>query len=89
MELGGRVEYSEEDTKEGDKDLYHLVRQSDRAGQDMQQIRVIKLRDGIILTSEESVQRRWSEYSEELTNVENEKERRVDELETGTGSWKD
>ncbi|KAK3575597.1 hypothetical protein QTP86_031143, partial [Hemibagrus guttatus] len=35
-------------------------------------------RDGRVLTSEESVQRRWKEYFEELMNEENEREKRVE-----------
>ncbi|KAK3539566.1 hypothetical protein QTP70_010279 [Hemibagrus guttatus] len=33
-----------------------------------------------VLTSEESVQRRWKEYFEELMNAENEREKRVEEV---------
>ncbi|KAK3514261.1 hypothetical protein QTP70_012099 [Hemibagrus guttatus] len=65
------------DTREGEKDLYRLSRQRDRDGKDVQQVRVIKDRDGRVLTSEESVQRRWKEYFEELMNEENEREKRV------------
>lgn len=35
-------------------------------------------RDHNVLTNEESVLRKWKEYSEELMNDENEKERRMD-----------
>ncbi|KAK3506004.1 hypothetical protein QTP70_018512, partial [Hemibagrus guttatus] len=66
------------DTREGEKDLYRLARQRDRDGKDVQQVRVIKDRDGRVLTSEESVQRRWKEYFEELMNEENEREKRVE-----------
>ncbi|KAK3532647.1 hypothetical protein QTP86_027463, partial [Hemibagrus guttatus] len=66
------------DTREGEKDLYRLAGQRDRDGKDVQQVRVIKDRDGRVLTSEESVQRRWKEYFEELMNEENEREKRVD-----------
>ncbi|KAK3524337.1 hypothetical protein QTP70_027959 [Hemibagrus guttatus] len=52
--------------------------QRDRDGKDVQQVRVIKDRDGRVLTSEESVQRRWKEYFEELMNEENEREKRVE-----------
>ncbi|KAK3541695.1 hypothetical protein QTP86_001109 [Hemibagrus guttatus] len=51
--------YTRLDTREGEKDLYRLARQRDRDGKDVQQVRVIKDRDGRVLTSEESVQRRW------------------------------
>ncbi|KAK3528988.1 hypothetical protein QTP70_014117 [Hemibagrus guttatus] len=66
------------DTREGEKDLYRLARQRDRDGKDVQQVRVIKDRDGRVLTSVESVQRRWKEYFEELMNEENEREKRVE-----------
>ncbi|KAK3535564.1 hypothetical protein QTP70_016834 [Hemibagrus guttatus] len=69
--------YTRLDTREGEKDLYRLARQRDRDGKDVQQVRVIKDRDGKVLTSEESVQRRWKEYFEELMNEENEREKRV------------
>ncbi|KAK3506788.1 hypothetical protein QTP70_027753 [Hemibagrus guttatus] len=70
--------YTRLDTREGQKDLYRLARQRDRDGKDVQQVRVIKDRDGRVLTSEESVQWRWKEYFEELMNEENEREKRVE-----------
>ncbi|KAK3568499.1 hypothetical protein QTP86_008605 [Hemibagrus guttatus] len=70
--------YTRLDTREGEKDLYRLARQRDRDGKDVQQVRVIKDRDGRVLTSEEGVQRRWKEYFEELMNEENEREKRVE-----------
>ncbi|KAK3569126.1 hypothetical protein QTP86_024493 [Hemibagrus guttatus] len=70
--------YTRLDTREGEKDLYRLARQRDRDGKDVQQVRVIKDRHGRVLTSEESVQRRWKEYFEELMNEENEREKRVE-----------
>ncbi|KAK3507717.1 hypothetical protein QTP70_034820 [Hemibagrus guttatus] len=72
-------------TREGQKDLYRLAKQRDRLamqrdrdGKDVQQVRVIKDRYGRVLTSQESVQRRWKEYFEELMNEENEREKRVE-----------
>ncbi|KAK3539783.1 hypothetical protein QTP70_013216 [Hemibagrus guttatus] len=70
--------YTRLDTREGERDLYRLARQRDRDGKDVQQVRVIKDRDGRVLSSEESVQRRWKEYFEELMNEENEREKRVE-----------
>ncbi|KAK3543130.1 hypothetical protein QTP70_011668 [Hemibagrus guttatus] len=70
--------YTRLDTREGEKDLYRLARQRDRDGKDVQQVRVIKDRDGRVLTSKENVQRRWKEYFEELMNEENEREKRVE-----------
>ncbi|MCJ8736308.1 hypothetical protein PDJAM_G00258080 [Pangasius djambal] len=72
--------YTRLDTREGEKDLYRLARQRDRDGKDVQQVRVIKDRDGRVLTSEQRVQRRWKEYFEELMNEENEREKRVEEV---------
>ncbi|KAK3541945.1 hypothetical protein QTP86_008164 [Hemibagrus guttatus] len=68
--------YTRLDTRKGQKDFYRLARQRDRDGKDVQQVRVIKDRDGRVLTSEESVQRRWKEYFEQLMNEENEREKR-------------
>ncbi|KAK3528476.1 hypothetical protein QTP70_000115 [Hemibagrus guttatus] len=70
--------YTRLDTREGEKDLYRLARQRDQDGKDVQQVRVIKDRDGRVLSSEESVQRRWKQYFEELMNEENEREKRVE-----------
>ncbi|KAK3541624.1 hypothetical protein QTP86_033058, partial [Hemibagrus guttatus] len=70
--------YTRLDTREGEKDLYRLARQRDQDGKDVEQVRVIKDRDQRVLTSEESVQRRWKEYFEELMNEENEREKRVE-----------
>ena len=69
------------DTKEGEKDLYRLTRQRDRAGKDVQQVRVLKDSHGNVLTSVERVLRQWKEYFEELMSGENERERRLDEAE--------
>ncbi|KAK3570342.1 hypothetical protein QTP86_017287 [Hemibagrus guttatus] len=66
--------YTRLDTRDGEKDLYRR----DRDGKDVQQVRVIKDRDRRVLTSEESIQRRWKEYFEELMNEENEREKRVE-----------
>ncbi|KAK3525767.1 hypothetical protein QTP70_007530 [Hemibagrus guttatus] len=68
--------YTRLDTREGEKDLYRLARQRDQDGKDVKQVRVIKDRDGRMLTSEDSVQRRWKEYIEELMNEENEREKK-------------
>ncbi|XP_051784320.1 uncharacterized protein LOC127527954 [Erpetoichthys calabaricus] len=73
--------YERLDTKEGEKDLYRLARQRDRAGKDVQQVRVIKDKDGNVLTSEESVLSRWKLYFERLMNEENKREKRLDDVE--------
>ena len=50
---------------------------------------MIKYSHGNILSSEESMLRRWNEKFEEPMNEENERERPMEEMETGTGSLKD
>ncbi|KAK4290566.1 hypothetical protein Pmani_036545 [Petrolisthes manimaculis] len=43
--------YENLDSREGEKDLYRLARQRDRAGRDVQHVKIIKDVDGNILTS--------------------------------------
>lgn len=50
--------YEKLNTEEGEKDLYRLARQRDRAGKDVPQVRVIKDAVGNVMTSEEIVLRR-------------------------------
>ena len=64
------------DTKEGEKTLYRLARQRHQAGKDVQQVRMMKDKDGNVVTDEESVLRMWKEYYMGLMNEENERERR-------------
>ena len=64
------------DTKEGEKTLYRLARQRHQAGKDVQQVRMMKDKDGNVMTDEESVLRMWKEYYMGLVNEENERERR-------------
>ncbi|XP_065662746.1 uncharacterized protein LOC136085373 [Hydra vulgaris] len=68
--------YENLNTKEGEKDLFTLNRQRNRDGQDVQQVRMIKEKDGNVLSSEESVLGRWKEYFEELMNQENDRKGR-------------
>ncbi|KAI5627545.1 hypothetical protein C0J50_12902, partial [Silurus asotus] len=73
--------YERLDTKEGEKDLYRLARQRERAGKDVLQVRAVKDGEGNVLTRGESVLRRWREYFEQLMNEENQRERRLDYVE--------
>ena len=56
--------------------MYRLVRQRHQAGKDVQQVRIMKDKDGNVMTDEESVLRIWKEYYMGLMNEENERERR-------------
>ena len=53
--------YERLDTKGGEKDLFFGESQGDWAGKDVQQVGVIKDRNGNVLPSEKSVLRRWME----------------------------
>ena len=68
--------YEELDSKEGERTLYRLARQRHQAGKDVQQVRMMKDKDGKVLTDEESVLRILKEYYKGLMNEENERERR-------------
>ena len=49
------------ETKEGGKELYRLTRQRDRAGKDVQHVRVLKDKNGNVMVNSEAVQKRWKE----------------------------
>ena len=66
--------YARLETKEGEKKLYRLASQRDRAGKDVQHVRVIKDENGNIMVNSEAVLKRWKEYFEKLMNKENNKE---------------
>ena len=67
-------------TKEGEKELYRLARQRNRAGKDVQHVRVIK-DNGNVMVNSEAVLKRWKEYFEKLMNKENNREPRTEETE--------
>ena len=56
--------------------MYRLARQRHQAGKDVQQVRMMKDKDGKVMRDEESVLRIWKEYYKRLMNEENERERR-------------
>ena len=56
--------------------MYRLARQRHQAGKDVQQVRMMKDKDGNVMTDEEGVLRMWKEYYMGLMNEENERERR-------------
>ena len=69
------------ETKEGEKELYRLARQRDRAGKDVQDVRVMKDENGNVMISSEAVLNKWKEYFEKLINEENDREQRTEEVE--------
>ena len=50
--------YARLETKEGEKQLYRLARQRDRAGKDVQHVRVIKNENGNVMVNSEAVLKR-------------------------------
>ena len=73
--------YARLETKEGEKELYRLARNRDRAGKDVQHVRVITDENGNVMVNLEAVLKRWQEYFEKLMNEENNREPRTEEAE--------
>ena len=73
--------YARLETKEGEKELYRLARQRDRAGKDVLHVRVIKDENGNVMVYSEAMLKRWKEYFETLMNEENNRDPRTEEAE--------
>ena len=73
--------YARLKTKEGEKELYRLARQRDRAGKDVQHVRIIKDENSNVMVNSEAVLKRWKEYFEKLINKENDRDPRTGEAE--------
>ena len=73
--------YARLETKEGEKELYRLARQRNRAGKDVQHVRIIKDENGNVMVNSEAVLKRWKEYFEKLMNEENNRDPRTEETE--------
>ena len=58
-----------------------MARQTDRAGKDVQHVRVLKDKNGNVMVNSETVLKRWKEYFEKLINKKNNKEPRTEEAE--------
>ena len=65
--------YARLETKECVKELYILARQRDRAGKDVQHMKVTKDKNGYVMVNSEAVLKRWKEYFEKLMNKKNDK----------------
>ena len=74
--------YTRLETKESEKELYRLARQRDRAGKDVQHVRVIKNGNGNVMVNSEAVLKRWKEYFEKLMNEDNNRDPRTEEAES-------
>ena len=58
-----------------------MARQRDRAGKDVQHVRVIKDENGNVMVNSELVLKSWKEYFEKLMNKENNRDPRTEEAE--------
>ena len=73
--------YARLETREGEKELYRLARQRNRAGKDVQHVCVMKVGSGNVMVSLEAVFKRLKEYFEKLINKKNDREPRTEEPE--------
>ena len=73
--------YARLETKEGEKELYRLSRKRNRAGKDVQHVRVIKDENSNVMVNLEAVLKRWKEYFEKLMNDKNNRDPRTEEAE--------
>ena len=73
--------YERLETPEGQKDVYRLARQRQRAGEDVTQVKMMKDSEGNLLDNEERVLERWQDYFRELMNVENPRQKRIEHFE--------
>ena len=73
--------YNRLKTKEGEKELYRLARQRDRAGKDVQHVRVIKDENGNVMVNSEAMLKRWKKYFEKPMNKKNNRDPRTEEAE--------
>ena len=73
--------YARLETKEGEKELYRLARQRDRAGKTCTAREDLKDENGSVMISSEAMLKIWKEYFEKLMNEENDKEPKTEEIE--------
>ena len=73
--------YARLETKEGEKELYRLAKQRDRAGKDVQHVRVIKDENGNVMVNSEAVLKRWKDYFKKQMKEKNNREPRREEAE--------
>ena len=76
--------YARLETKEGEKELHRLARQRDRAGKNVQHVKVIKDENGNVMVNSEAVLKRWKKYFEKLMNEENNRDPRTEKAEVLT-----
>ena len=73
--------YARLETKKGEKELYRFSRHRNRAGKDVQHVRIIKDKNGNVMVNSELVLKRWKEYFEKLMDKKNNRDPRTEEAE--------
>ena len=73
--------YARFKTKEGEKELYRLATQRERAAKDIQHVIVMKDENSNVMVNSELVLKRWKEYFEKLMDRENDRKPRTEEAE--------
>ncbi|KAI5746693.1 hypothetical protein M8J77_006372 [Diaphorina citri] len=63
--------YEKLETPEGEKNLYRLAKERDKASKDFTHIMQVKNKEGVVLKGEEDIKSRWKEYFNNLLNEEN------------------
>lgn len=63
--------YKEMETPIGERNLYRLAKERDKASKDFTHIKQIKTQEGVVLKGEEDIKYRWREYFNTLLNEEN------------------
>ena len=62
--------YEKLNTREGEKMVYKIAKQRERASKDITKIRSIKDEKGVVLTHQDDIDSRWQSYFCGLLNVE-------------------
>ncbi|KAI5726127.1 hypothetical protein M8J77_024147 [Diaphorina citri] len=63
--------YESINKKEGEKKLFRIAKERDKASKDFNHIRQIKDEQGVVLREEREIKERWKTYFEKLLNEEN------------------
>ncbi|XP_068210309.1 uncharacterized protein [Palaemon carinicauda] len=63
--------YEDLDIKEGDKKIYKIAKERNKATKVVTQIKQIKNKDGVVMGSSRDIEGRWKQYFERMLNEEN------------------
>ena len=63
--------YEELETPEGEKKIYRIAKARNKATKDFTHIKQIKDENGVVLSNQDKIKKRWERYYENLLNEEN------------------